>query len=166
MQNVFTKKNIPFPLKKLSRQVPAWIDSRKELDGRTNTQPDQTVIPKGIPGEQLKEPRRREKDGRFHQKGRQPERQVRHALLFRPAAVPVQGLRPSQPGDAPGPNSFPQGLENSPRQTDGFRINATFPAGISRSFPLPGHEDIKQPRKIVFRGCLSMFTEQMNSAAS
>ena len=31
MQNVFTKKKIPFPLKKLSREDLDWIDFHKEL---------------------------------------------------------------------------------------------------------------------------------------
>ena len=35
MQNIFTKKKIPFPLKKLSKEDLEWIDFHKELVGKT-----------------------------------------------------------------------------------------------------------------------------------
>ncbi|MCD8064021.1 hypothetical protein [Akkermansia sp.] len=65
MQNVFTKKKIPFPFKKLSREDLDWIDFHKELVGKTDAELAKMVIPKGILGKQLKGLTYREKDGRF-----------------------------------------------------------------------------------------------------
>lgn len=42
----------------------------------------------------------------------------------------------------------------------------SIPTGVPQLFPASGHENVKQPRKITFRGCSLMFTEQMDSAAS
>ena len=65
MQNVFTKKKIPFPLKKLSREDLDWIDFHKELVGKTDAELAKMVIPKGVLGKQLKGLTYREKDGKF-----------------------------------------------------------------------------------------------------
>lgn len=65
MQNIFTKKKIPFPLKKLSKEDLEWIDFHKELVGKTDAELAKMVIPKGILGKQLKGLTYREKDGRF-----------------------------------------------------------------------------------------------------
>lgn len=65
MQNVFTKKKIPFPLKKLSREDLDWIDFHKELVGKTDAELVKMVIPKGVLGKQLKGLTYREKDGKF-----------------------------------------------------------------------------------------------------
>ena len=65
MQNIFTKKKIPFPQKKLSKEDLEWIDFHKELIGKTDAELAKMVIPKGILGKQLKGLTYREKDGRF-----------------------------------------------------------------------------------------------------
>lgn len=65
MQNVFTKKKIPFPLKKLTQEDLDWIDFHKELVGKTDAELAKMVIPKGMLGKQLKGLTYREKDGKF-----------------------------------------------------------------------------------------------------
>lgn len=65
LQNVSTRKKIPFPLKKLSREDLDWIDFHKELVGKTDAQLAKMVIPKGFLGKQLKGLTYREKDGKF-----------------------------------------------------------------------------------------------------